>query len=99
MTMSEYETHIRLLRADLQQVRRRADIAATGATLHRLRNRTACAQSVLMIADDLLRDKNTVALDVLLGLAQDALRDARAIIKRTRDPLLVPQVVSSQAWA
>jgi hypothetical protein len=82
----EHAARARLLRAELRLMRRRADIAATGAILHSLRSAVATAQSALDMADSYLEGGDTAALDFLLTLAQEALQNAREIIAQTRPP-------------
>jgi hypothetical protein len=83
---TELALRARLLRDDLRLIRLRADISATGATIHQLRSSIATAQSALQMADRCLEGGDRAALDFLLTLAQEALQNAREIIAQTHPP-------------
>ena len=82
MTESDYLVRIRLLRAEVGQLRRQTDLNGTGATIHQLRNHVGAAEGALRMGEARLRQDTPQDLELLLDLARLSLRDGRALIAR-----------------
>ena len=73
-----------IVRASLQQVRREAQQAGSGATIHTLTNRISTAHAVLIIVETRATSVPSEQLVELMDLADASLRDARALIAQLR---------------
>jgi hypothetical protein len=72
----------RLLHASLRQVRRAAQLAGSGATVHLLANLIATANSTLFLVQARASWASDEQIEDLLQLADECLRQAQILIAR-----------------
>ncbi len=83
MLTPELMDRVQLLQADLAQVRRQSQAWGSGATIHRVSNQVATAQSTLQFVATRCDEASTDDIERLLTLAKACLRTARRLIAQT----------------
>ncbi len=80
-----YHIQLPLLWAELRQLRIQADLYGSGDTIHDLRSYVANATTALTLVEQRMANRHgTLPLEELLEIAQQSLRDMRAMIIQIR---------------
>jgi hypothetical protein len=94
MPTPDLAERIQVLHADLDQVRRQSRFFGSGATIHRLINHVATAQSTLGLVETRCREATGDDIERLLALAEECLNTARILMAQTSPSAVLRRTAS-----